>query len=204
MSRLQRWVWAGVAALGVLAAAVATGWLSPADRELTAWIALMRVPLVDGVMRAVTFFGSSSWTAAVLAGIGIWLWRRDGRHAALLVLGAFLMGMGIEVVLRLLISHWRPDVATIPAAMDWRTRFKLAGFPSGHGLHSAFVFGYLAYRWHGVHHRAGRLAAFLSLLLIMFVGISRVYLGRHWPSDVLGSWLIAGVALALVHARERA
>lgn len=192
-------------ALAALSGGVAAGWLSSADRELTAWTALMRAPLVDGPMRVITFFGSFPWTVAALAGIGLWLWRRDGRRAALLMLGAFLTGLGIEVVLRLLVSHWRPDVATIPAAMDWRMRFKLAGFPSGHGFHSAFVFGYLAYRWHGVHHQAGRLAAFLSLLLIMCVGISRVYLGRHWPSDVFGSWLLAGVVLCwLVSARERA
>ena len=191
-------------ALAVLSGGVAAGWFTAVDRELMAWVALMRAPLVDGPIRAVTFFGSSPWTAAALAGIGLWLWRRDGGRAALLVPGAFLIGMGIDVVLRLVIPHWRPDVGTIPAAMEWRTRFKLAGFPSGHGFCSAFVFGYLARRWHGVHRHWGARAACCSLLVAALVGISRVYLNRHWPSDVLGSWLVAGVVLALVHEREQA
>lgn len=203
MSRSQRWVWAGVAALGMLAAAVAAGWLSPVDRELTAWVALMRAPAMDRLMRIVTFFGSSVWTAAALAGIGLWACRRNGVPAALVVAGAFLVGMGIEVALRLIVPHWRPDVAVIPPSMDVLTRFELAGFPSGHGFRSAFVFGYLARRWHGVHRHWGARAAFCSLLVIALVGISRVYLGRHWPSDVLGSWLVACIALSLVRVWDR-
>lgn len=199
---MKKAVWGSAAALALLSACVAAGWLSGADHEGMAWVAMMRAPSVDGLMRVVTWFGSAPWTAVALLGISAWSVRHQGGRAALARLGAFLIGVVLTVALRLLVPHWRPDAATVPAAMSWLARVHLSSFPSGHAYRSAFVFGWLARQWHGVHHHWGRRAAFFSYVLIGLVGISRVYLNRHWPSDVLGGWLVALLVFALAHREE--
>lgn len=186
-----------VLALAVLSVAVGLGWLSGIDRAVMEWLVFLRTPLMEACMRAVTFFGSSPWTALALIGMSVWVWRQTGRQAALMLIGTFLLGMGVEVVLRLVVAHWRPDTLVVPSVMSWHQRVELAGFPSGHAYRSAFVFGWLAYQWHGLHRSWGRQAAFASFFLIALVGISRVALYRHWPSDVLGSWLLVAMVLPL-------
>ncbi len=193
----SRSVWIGLAGLSILACLVSFGRLSGVDQMLAASIGRLRAPSLDGLMRAITFFGSAPWTAIALLGIGVWSFRSQGGGATLVLLGVFLIGLVLIVVLRFLVPHWRPDVATVPASMSWVTHARLSSFPSGHGYRSAFVFGWLARQWRGAQGRGWRLAAVGSMLLIVLVGISRVYLNRHWSSDVLGSWLLAVIALAL-------
>lgn len=71
-------------------------------------------------------------------------------------------------------------------------------FPSGHSQTSLVALGYasviLRRRWLTV----------LSIMCIILIGVSRVYLGQHWPTDVLGGWLIGAVLLAAVLRRTRA
>jgi membrane-associated phospholipid phosphatase len=108
----------------------------------------------------------------------------------------------MEVTLRLSIPHWRPDTLTLPASMDLVTRFELAGFPSGHAFRSAFVFGWLGDELKTVHAGWARLGRLLCVVMIVLVGFSRLYLNRHWASDVLGSWLVALVAFSIARCWE--
>jgi undecaprenyl-diphosphatase len=70
-------------------------------------------------------------------------------------------------------------------------------FPSGHTVHAVLFLGVLwlllAPRLHRRWQRTALGGSFVSLGLL--VGISRIYLGRHWPSDVLGAYLVGGLAL---------
>lgn len=190
-----RWALGLLAVLVIVSVQVAQGWLVPFDRAVAAWVATVRAPLWDGPIRTITFFGSSGWTWLALIWWGLWAWRRRVLPSALRVVGAFSLGLFLEVVLRLLVSQWRPDTLLVPAVMDWRTRFALAGFTSGHGYRSAFLFGWLmreagASRW-------ARGIRWGCVVMIVLVGFSRLYLNRHWATDIIGSWLLACVALLL-------
>ncbi len=72
-------------------------------------------------------------------------------------------------------------------------------FPSGHVLHFTAFLGFLAFLFFTVTPRswARTLGILVCLALILLVGISRIYLGQHWPSDVFGAYLYASVWLAL-------
>lgn len=185
-------------ALGALSFLVERGALVSVDHHVASWVATLRSPSLDGSVQLVTFFGGSKWTLLALAGLGVLAWRRRGGPAVLILIGAFAIAALMEVALRLSIPQWRPDALTVPASMDLAMRFELAGFPSGHGFRSAFVFGWLARELKG-----SRLSLFVCLVIIGLVGASRLYLNRHWASDVLGGWLVALVALSLARVWEQ-
>jgi len=190
--------WFFLLLLGILAifcTQVAQGYFILCDRAVAEWVATLRSPGWDETVRTITFFGSSGWAWLALGGWGWWAWRRRAWPLALRVIGAFGLGLILEIALRLVVGQWRPDTLLVPAVMDWRTRFALAGFPSGHGYRSAFVFGWLMRRVSP--SRWAKAIRWGSLAMIVLVGFSRLYLNRHWATDVIGSWLLACVALSL-------
>lgn len=216
MRRGSRGAWACLAALVALALLVKSGLLQPTDEAVAGLIRDVQSPVVTEAARAITFFGSSLWTVTAIGLMALW-WRRpfgaaqgavlsevEGRRArrprALLVfLGAGAAGLLLQVGLRYAVAHWRPDAAP-PAAADWMMRYELAGFTSGHALRSAYLFGWWAdtlRRWGGAW---GGIGAMLCVVMVVAVGLTRVYLNRHWLTDVVGAWLIAGWALSIASA----
>ena len=127
-----------------------------------------------------------------LAAIGFLLLQRKGR-AALLVLVAVAGGTLLTFLLKAGFDRPRPDLVPHGA-------YTLSSsFPSGHAMISAVTYltlgALLARLQSGVRLRAYLLL--LSVLLTLLVGISRVYLGVHWPTDVLAGWA-AGASWALL------
>ena len=127
-------------------------------------------------------------TAAV---VGFLLIDRK-RHAALLVAAATLGGQALSLVLKESFGRPRPDV--VPHLMAAST----SSFPSGHSLTAAVTYltlGTLMARL--VERRSLKLYVIgMALLVTALVGASRVYLGVHYPTDVLGGWA-AGLAWAI-------
>jgi undecaprenyl-diphosphatase len=110
--------------------------------------------------------------------------RRKG--AALLVALSIAGGALLSTGLKLVFERDRPDV--VPHLVDVQT----ASFPSGHAMLSAVCYltlGALLMRVQG--GRSARIFVFAAAAGIAFlVGLSRVYLGVHWPTDVLAGWLV--------------
>ena len=187
-------VWAAL--LLLLALGARFGALRGLDAACAGWVAPLRSAALDHAARVATGLGGSVVTLAALLGLALLTWKRAGQRAAVWLVAVFAAGGGLEMVLRWLVAQWRPDLLILPtAATPWLSRLKLAGFPSGHAYRSAFVFGYAAREW--PPGRARTFARTLCLLVIIIVGITRIYLNRHWASDVVGGWLVAQVVLAL-------
>jgi membrane-associated phospholipid phosphatase len=186
-----------------LSLAVKAGWLAPWDRALTEWFQAQRTPALDDAARAVTFFGSSPWTAAVVALMAIWWWRA-GRAPTLAVFClAGASSLLLQVFLRGWVAQWRPD-AVLSQPLGWLERYELAGFTSGHAFRSAFLYGWWADALRREPRRSWTVPAMAACGgLVVLVGITRLYLHRHWGSDVLGAWLIAATALAATRAVRR-
>lgn len=148
---------------------------------------------VEEMARDVTALGSGVvLTFATLAVIGYLLLARK-RGAALLVALSIGGGALLSTLLKLGFDRPRPDL--VPHAVAVYS----ASFPSGHAMLSAASFltlGALLMRVAARRRLKGYVMA-LAVLATIAVGVSRVYLGVHWPTDVLAGWC-AGAAWALL------
>ena len=116
------------------------------------------------------------------------------RREALFTLSVFIAD-GINIILKLLINRSRPQ------AIDIYPKFQQGSFPSGHVVHYVVFFGFIlavmlvgpriprVFRW-GI--------GLLCVFLIAGVSVARIYLGTHWPTDILVAYIIGFMMLAAV------
>jgi membrane-associated phospholipid phosphatase len=144
-------------------------------------------PTLDFVMNGITSLGSVPVVGLLLViAIVVLLYRRM-RAEALFLLVAIGGSVALNGTLKLVVERPRP-------ALPWAHVLPDYSFPSGHSMNS-FVF-YLAIAiivWVIFGRRAGSIAVAVGLLIAFAVGFSRVYLGYHYPSDVIGGYA-AGLA----------
>jgi len=170
-------------ALSVLAAVHDT---LPGDRGIMDWAEGRVFPgeTLSDAVRAIT---STEVVLSTGAAVALVLWLRGWRRTAVLLAIALVLLPLMEAGLKELVDRPRPD----PALVDLRASFSSASFPSGHVTSSAFLYGFLVYlslvlplavaaRW--------ALAAAAAAVFLLS-GPVNVYLGVHWPSDVLGGYV---------------
>lgn len=146
----------------------------------------------EAMRDATALGGFTVLTMVTLVAALAFAFHRKLRHAAVLVVTA-LISMFASEQLKGLYGRPRPEL--VPHA----TYVYSASFPSGHSMLSATIYLTLAALIATLEsRRATKALAFaVALLLMVAVGFSRVYLGVHWPSDVLAGWC-GGAACALV------
>ncbi|MBK3774775.1 phosphatase PAP2 family protein [Azospirillum brasilense] len=150
-------------------------------------------PWLQNAARDVTALGSITVLSLITAVTLGFLLLRGKRGASLLVLLSVGGGMAISGLLKNQIGRDRPDI--VPHGDIVFT----ASFPSGHSLLSAVVFltlgAMLARFVEGKRQKAYVLVVAMAVTLL--VGCSRVYLGVHWPTDVLAGWCVGAGWAAL-------
>jgi membrane-associated phospholipid phosphatase len=176
--------------LGVMEDLTAKDPLVVLDIRLHNVVALFRTPALTRIMLSLTELGSSTVLALLCGGIILLaLAAQRPRLAATVLLAPLLAGL-MAVILKALFSYARPIDAIVTAHE--------ASFPSGHMLGGAVVYGLLAALLLASRVQRGlrALGVVALLLLIVGIGLSRLYLGVHWPSDLLGSLALALMLLA--------
>jgi len=141
---------------------------------------------VEESMRDFTALGGTAVLTLLTLAVLAFLLMTRKRHAALLVAISVAGGTALSQVLKYVFDRPRPDL--VPHGMDVYT----ASFPSGHAMLSAVVYLTLGALLARTQSRV-RVKVFLLGLagaLTVIVGISRIYLGVHWPTDVLGGWAL--------------
>jgi undecaprenyl-diphosphatase len=179
-------IFAGFAAL------VRTGATQRFDEAVLQWIEVHRTPLLDHVMLEATTLGNAAVLAIVVAIAALFLWLTGHRWSVLLLLTGGVGGTLINTLLKYLIGRPRPDV--VAALTDVMT----PSFPSGHAMSSLILYGAIAYIVGRLEPtaRMRRWTWTLAAVLIASIGTSRIYLGVHYPTDVLAGF-IAGVGWLL-------
>jgi undecaprenyl-diphosphatase len=147
------------------------------------------------LLRFISVFGNSftPYAMTVVLVIIFIAFRKRSEAAGLTlsVLGSAI----INSTLKLVISRPRPSVsALVPVYRNTATQ----SFPSGHVTFYVCFFGFLFFVAYALLPRGSavrRLALTLTATPVLLVGLSRIYLGAHWPSDTLGAYLWSGVWL---------
>lgn len=144
------------------------------------------------MVRDITALGSFSLLGLIVLGACAYLYLARMRSAALFVLVSVLGGTLLSTVLKMGYNRPRPDLTTMSEQFT-------ASFPSGHAMLSAVTFltlGALLARF-APTRRLQVLSLGGALLLTLLVGLSRLYMGVHYPSDILAGWCL-GSAWALL------
>ena len=199
----------GIGLLLALLAGVLFAWLGEevlegdtqaADEQLRDLVNGIASPRLTDVMVFASVWGAPRRLAILAAlAVVVFLTRRWRRGALLVVItlaGAGLLDGG----LKLLFGRTRPV-----AFFDHYPSPETFSFPSGHALFATAFFGGLAVLlWGRLVHPVLRLATVaLALVVILLIGFSRIYLGVHYPTDVVGGFAVGTIWVAAVALGDR-
>lgn len=169
------------------------------DEKIAAHIQGWESPWLTHGMIFLSWMGTGLPLVLLTAAIIVLLYRKLGfrREVGLIVfvaLGSALLNTGLKAMFR----RPRPEVYRLAEASGF-------SFPSGHSMAAFSLYGLLALLlWpylHGKYNRTAVLAA--AAFLIAAIGFSRIYLGVHYPSDVLGGYAASGCWISAVLALYR-
>ena len=182
---------AGTYAFAELAGNVRSGRTQAFDDAVLTWMGAHRNPTLDTAMLEVTALGTGTVVMMVVGVAGLFLWLNKHKHSALLLLIATVGGMLLNNLLKAGFNRPRPSV------ISWVTQATFYSFPSGHAMSSTVVYSTVAYLAARLQRRhAARVSVMtIALIIIALISVSRLYLGVHYPSDVLAG-IIIGLAWA--------
>jgi undecaprenyl-diphosphatase len=150
-------------------------------------------PWLDTLFYAVTRTGDILIAIPVLA-MFIYLWRRSEKVTAALYVAAVIAFPLVSLVVKNQFA--RPRQQLFPPLVDEQTY----SFPSGHSLTAMAVYGLAAVL---LWQRGHPTLAVISGVWVLLIGLSRVYLGAHYPSDVLASYAAGTILVVIVVTIDR-
>jgi len=162
------------------------------DRPVETFIVAHREAWLTHLMRAITDLGAAALLIPLAVGAGLlWRWRARTWRPLLLLASAYAGAYLLQITVKQLTHRPRPPAAL---ALDF---FSGYAFPSGHATDAAAVYGMLAALLAAATPRWSRKVAVWALAvgLVAFIGLSRVYLGGHWLTDVLGGFALGAAWL---------
>ena len=170
--------------------------IAVADRPVLRFLAAHREPWLVTTMQLISDVGSPIGVSimAIVVGVTVAWVRRS--WLPLLVAGFGAAGIGmINLTVKWLVSRSRPPVAIAVLGEDGYS------FPSGHTIGTTAVWllsAWMASRWVIRGHTSRDLLWIGALIMIIAVGISRVYLGVHFPSDVMAGWTLGAAWVVMI------
>ena len=182
---------ASLVVLGSVAAGVRSQEVFALDAWATPFLHGIASPALDAVMNGLTWMGSSTAIVpafAVVAALLLWYHRRG---AALFLTVACAGALLLNGTMKVFFQRPRP-------ALPWAAVLPDYSFPSGHTMNAVVFYVAVALiLWSILGRRVGLLAMIIAAAIAIGVGISRIYLGYHYLTDVVGG-LLAGMAWLLV------
>lgn len=177
----------------LISVSLASPWVERFDTVISAWIQSYRGDTFDGLLISITKLGNGMTESVIflLAAGYIWFLQRRKKETALLfcnLAGSWLL----NEMLKVLFIRVRPDQSFFLIDVTGYS------FPSGHAMVSSSFYGFMVYllwkhqrrKW-----RAAWLIPWLGAFVILLIGFSRIYVGVHYPSDVLAGFTAGGIVL---------
>jgi undecaprenyl-diphosphatase len=200
---------AGTLGFAELGQHVRKGGTQQFDTAMLQWIGAHHTPLLTTIMTEVTPLGTGIVVMMVVGVTTAFLWHTEHKHSARLLLAATAGSILLNNVLKLYFNRARPDVFV------WETHAASSSFPSGHAMSATVVYGTVAYLLARLqkHLWSRAITLVAAVVMIALICLTRLYLGVHYPSDVLAGIIIglawsgfcmATLEASLVLARRRA
>jgi undecaprenyl-diphosphatase len=184
---------AGIATwfFGEISETVMAGKTQAFDEAVLKFLAAHRTKVLDSAMLEITALGTGTVVLMIVGVSALFLSLTRHRYSALLLLVATGGGIALNLILKLFFDRPRPTVVV------WGTNAVSSSFPSGHAMSATIVYSTVAYlaarltkrRW------ARWVVMSLAAITVVLISTSRLYLGVHYPSDVLAGAVI-GLAWA--------
>ncbi|HKP86514.1 MAG TPA: phosphatase PAP2 family protein [Blastocatellia bacterium] len=154
------------------------------------------VPGFGHLMISLSRLGSGIMPTVLVVGAAVALMAAGFRLEGIICLIGVSLGGAINSLAKLIIARPRPDISLVEVMRHYEHN----SFPSGHVVFFVEYFGFLLFLSY-VLLKPGPLRNALLVLLslpIVLIGMSRVYMGAHWPSDTIGAYFAGGIWLALM------
>ncbi|MFE4426341.1 phosphatase PAP2 family protein [Peribacillus butanolivorans] len=163
------------------------------DRAVISFIQGLETPFLTTIMKFFTFIGSSSSIIILSLLVLFYLYKVLKHRLELVLFSAVVVGSPLlNLILKLFFQRARPDLHRL---------IEIGGysFPSGHAMNAFTLYGILTFLlWRHISPMWGRtLLILFSVMMILTIGISRIYLGVHYPSDIIGGYLAGGCWLTI-------
>jgi undecaprenyl-diphosphatase len=163
------------------------------DERVIDYVQAFISPRLTEFMQVITFLGSVKWLAfaVIIAGVLLFIFKK--RSLAIFMVISSGVGALFNILLKWIFKRERPDIRPLIEEQGF-------SFPSGHSMGSFIFYGSLAYMIvHLAKKRRWKTAWVLLLgFFIVSIGLSRIYLGVHFPSDVIAGFAAGGVWLTIM------
>jgi undecaprenyl-diphosphatase len=167
----------------------------PWERALLIGMHTRHGPVLDWILLIVPWFGTNITMIPLVVIAAIWLWRHGRGPVAIHILTVVAGSFTMNLLLKHLYDRPRPTL------WEWRGQFAWASYPSGHSIASVAVPFTIALLLHrGLGWRWPFPAAATLLIVTVY---SRLYLGVHWPSDVIVGLIMGMIWLLATHRAFR-
>ena len=186
-----------------IAETVAAGGTQAFDEKVLRWIYAQHTHSLDATMIEITALGTGTVVLMIVCVAALFLTLTKHKYSAMLLLVATAGGLLLDLVLKLRFDRPRPHV------FQWGTNAVSSSFPSGHAMSATIVYSTVAYLAARLQKRqwARWLTMIIAAILIVLICFSRLYLGVHYPSDVLAGVVVglawAGFCMALLEAIQK-
>ena len=164
------------------------------DRTVIAYIQEFETSTLTSIMKFFTFIGSFSAMLVIVLLTSLFLYVVMKHRVEIILLWSVVISTPIlNWILKQIFHRARPEFHRLIDICGY-------SFPSGHAMNAFAFYGILAFLlWRHIPNRTGRTILILfSSLFIVLIGISRVYLGVHYPSDIIGGYFASGFWLTIV------
>ncbi|MGB5969134.1 MAG: phosphatase PAP2 family protein [Spirulinaceae cyanobacterium] len=152
------------------------------DKTILLWIHQFANPTLDTLMVNITRLGNPNIVVCIALLVLAILWWQHYRQEAKIFFLNCLGGVILSYGLKLAFSRTRPQL--------WKLLISETSYsyPSGHALGSIVIYGFLSYLLATHYPKYAKIFYFVAAILILAIGLSRLYLGVHWPTDVIAGY----------------
>ncbi|WP_251551814.1 phosphatase PAP2 family protein [Neobacillus muris] len=159
------------------------------DRQMISFIQGFETPWLTSLMKFFSFIGSVPVVILLCLLCMYILYKLLHHYSELLLFISVAIGSAVlNLMLKLIFHRARPDLHQLVEISGY-------SFPSGHAMNAFTVYGIFAFlMWRHLYTKWGRIWLIIaSTWMILLIGLSRIYLGVHYPTDIIGGYLASGV-----------